>query len=625
MGLFGSKAKRKVKKKAKKKKKAARKQARADKQEARQKKKTAKKKAKQKKQRDLKKIRRSDMSAKEKKQAKKKVKKQAKKQKKTAKKKAKKQIRKANQSKKRKVEKANQRKRKQLDRAVDPSFGSAEKFAPGIWDKTVELAARHKLTRSRSMKPGAALERLVDRMQTKTLEAALIEAGLFKFFRAQSISGDFATNPFKHPARLAFARKEGALKSTLGRTWIHPVPYDRDQVTFTFQKTGGAGKAGVTFLKITPRGKAVNLWTFGVAPGQDDTGRTWTKRLSGVRGCLLAAVVDGKSAARKIEYELMIQRPNQGKVGRVKRSPRRRVEGFADLHAHHMSHLGFAGALIAPGPMDPLPRDCGGEHAAFGGSHKVGTRRDKDWPVQHDPCHQVMHWTHLREAMQSQVTGGRHGLRLMISPSVNNMFVSNLIKHKDGDIPLNDMDAIRLQLKAHHAFAERFDWYEIALDPWHARRIIAAGKLAVILSVEVSHLMPKSHGEWRDQLDELWDLGVRAMQITHENDTRFAGAALQHGRIFGFKHLLKKPAWNQMDPDMRQAYEDSRAQISKIEKQAKVSLGRYNPVGITVGVGGEPDGESFAWRQARRVPRRCSNLARVTRYAQYRSAKRNSQ
>ncbi|EDM74774.1 peptidase, M19 family protein [Plesiocystis pacifica SIR-1] len=580
--MFGSKAKKTVKKAAKTKKKAAKKQARSDKKAAKKQKKASKKAAKQEKRDALADIRNSDLSGKDKKQAKKAAKKTAKKKVQSAKKTAKKKVQAANETKKDKVQAANATKKKQLDRAVDPSFGSAEKFAPGIWAKTVELAKRHGLTKSAAMKPGAALEKLVARVQAKTLEAALVEAGLFKFFRAQSISGNFAKNPFKHPARLAFATKDGALTGTLGRTWIHPVPYDRDEVRFCFQKTGGAGKAGVTLLKITPRGKAVELWTFGVAPGQDDTGRTWARSFKGVRGCLIAAVVDGKSATRKIEYELKIERPAQGKVVKPKRSPKRRVEGFADLHAHHMSHLGFAGALIAPGPMEPLPKDCGGKHAKFGGSHdKVGTKRDHDWPVSHDSCHQVMHWTHLREAMNAEVTGGRHGLRLMISPSVNNMFVSHLIKHKDRDIPLNDMDAIRLQLKAHHAFAERFDWYEIALDPWHARRIIAAGKLAVILSVECSHLMPKSHGEWRDQLDELWDLGVRAMQITHENDTRFAGAALQHGRIFGVKHLLKKPAWNQMDPDMREAYEDSMAHISKIEKQAKVSLDRYNPVGVT--------------------------------------------
>ncbi|MCA9686143.1 MAG: membrane dipeptidase, partial [Myxococcales bacterium] len=468
------------------------------------------------------------------------------------------------------------------DTKVSESFGSSEKFAPGIWKKYVELAVRYGQTKSATLKPSAALRSLVAKVQGNTLEAALIEAGLFKFFRAQSITGNYLKDPFSHPARLAFARKDGSLTGTLGRTWIHPVPYDCDKVEFVFKKTDGKGKAGVTFLKLTPTGQAVGLWTFGVAPGDDDDGRSWSKSFDGVRGCLLAAVVDGKSVSRKIDYELMIRRPGQGKVSPAKRSRGLRIEGFADLHAHHMSHFGFAGALIGPSPMGALPADCGGKHADFGGTHEnIGTKRDWDWPVQDDSGHQVMHWTHLREAMAAAVTGGRHGLRLMISPSVNNMFVSHLISNKDGDIPLNDMDAIRLQLKAHHAFAERYDWYEIALDPWHARRIIAAGKLAVILSVEVSHLMPKSQGEWRDQFDELYDLGVRAMQITHENDTRFAGAALQHGRIFGLKHLAKKPAWNQMDPDMREAYQDSLAHISKVEKQATVSLDHYNPVGIT--------------------------------------------
>jgi microsomal dipeptidase-like Zn-dependent dipeptidase len=420
-------------------------------------------------------------------------------------------------------------------------------------------------------------------------------------------------NVLKHPRRLAFARKDGSLTGTLGRTWIHPVPYDHDKVTFVFKRTGGKGKAGVTLCKLSPTGENTALWTFGVAPGDDDAGREWKRDFSGVKGCILAAVVDGKSVAKKIDYELMLRRPNQGKIDKPAKSSAKRVEGFADLHAHHMSHLAFAGAVIAPSPMGPLPQDCGGEHAKFAGMHnKVGTKRDWDWPVQDDSSHQVMHWTHLREAMKAEATNGRHGLRLMISPSVNNMFLSNLVKKKDGDIPLNDMDAIRLQIKAHYAFSEKYPWYRIARSPWEARSIIRDGDLAVILSVEVSHLLPKQQGDWRDQFDELYDLGVRSMQLTHENDTRFAGAALQHGRVFQFKHLLDRPAWKQMDPEMVDAYKATQKRVGQLEKLGTVVTSHYNPMGIT------PEGFKLVERMAERGMiveiDHCSRVARRQLY-----------
>jgi microsomal dipeptidase-like Zn-dependent dipeptidase len=133
---------------------------------------------------------------------------------------------------------------------------------------------------------------------------------------------------------------------------------------------------------------------------------------------------------------------------------------------------------------------------------------------------QSVHAVHLKRAVDA-------GLRLAVVPAVSNELLCLLPLGGKGNC--GDMYAVRLQLRAARRFAQRHrDWYEIALDPWHARSIISQGKLAVVLSVEASNLFPEDYGDWRQQLDELYDMGVRMMFISHGVDSRFAGAAPQH-------------------------------------------------------------------------------------------------
>jgi microsomal dipeptidase-like Zn-dependent dipeptidase len=91
------------------------------------------------------------------------------------------------------------------------------------------------------------------------------------------------------------------------------------------------------------------------------------------------------------------------------------------------------------------------------------------------------------------------------------------------------MDDVRLQLQQAHEFTARNDWAEIALTAADARRIVGEDRLAIILSVEASHIM--GDGDWRPQLDELYELGVRTLQPVHQLNSRFAGAA-PHNNIF---------------------------------------------------------------------------------------------
>jgi microsomal dipeptidase-like Zn-dependent dipeptidase len=98
------------------------------------------------------------------------------------------------------------------------------------------------------------------------------------------------------------------------------------------------------------------------------------------------------------------------------------------------------------------------------------------------------------------------------------------------------MADIEVQLQMARDFDARTDWAEIALSPAHARQIIGAGKLAMVLSIETSKLFGTK--DWRAELNRFYSLGVRSLQPVHQLDNRFGGAAL-HNAIFQAAQFLE--------------------------------------------------------------------------------------
>ncbi len=407
--------------------------------------------------------------------------------------------------------------------------GAGERFAKSLWEKYGELALRYGCAKSKAQASGHALRKTFERCERDPFAAAKIRAGMARFYRHAQVFKSIT----RHPKRLTFAARDGSLTGTLGRTWINPEPHERDNLRAVIKKRDGKGKASVEVCKFTPDGGAQVAWSFTIDPGKENQGKTWEKALRGVKGTIVSITVDGKSVARSIDYSVRLKRPSQGKIRPPDKSGSRNViSGFADLHAHHMAHLGFAGAWLWGEPHLKLEACTGTNHGRmplagymYRSKHKDRTKPGADWPHHMDTAHQQMHWTHLKQAHEA-------GLKLIVVPAVSNEFVSELLTAKstrDPDIPRDDMDSVRLQLRTAHAFAAKYSWYRIARDPWEARRIIADGDLAVVLAVEVSNLMPDKYGDWRHQLEELYDLGVRSIEITHETDNQFGGSAVHHG------------------------------------------------------------------------------------------------
>ncbi len=226
--------------------------------------------------------------------------------------------------------------------------------------------------------------------------------------------------------------------------------------------------------------------------------------------------------------------------------------GFADLHNHMMAEFGYGGAWFhgnAWGPEEVAMKSCDGNgslrptHARTkvpllnellgqtpGSSGDTGLHLGKrggyphyqGWPRWDTIAHQQMWEGHLKKAHED-------GLSLMIMSAVNFKPMCMLMPEKNKDYSCEDMDAVNLQISRFREFVSQRDWLEIASSPSQAREIIAKGKLAVLLAVEVTDLFPK--GDWRPQLRDLYLKGVRSIQVVHQYNSRFAGAAV-HNKIF---------------------------------------------------------------------------------------------
>jgi hypothetical protein len=109
------------------------------------------------------------------------------------------------------------------------------------------------------------------------------------------------------------------------------------------------------------------------------------------------------------------------------------------------------------------------------------------------------------------------------------------------------MDGVRLQAKRIRELERYIDaqnggpgegWFRIVENPFEAREVINDGKLAVVLGIEVS--VPLDCGLTADtptcnlddiepRLDEVYDLGVRQMELVNKFDNAFSGVAGDSG------------------------------------------------------------------------------------------------
>jgi hypothetical protein len=236
------------------------------------------------------------------------------------------------------------------------------------------------------------------------------------------------------------------------------------------------------------------------------------------------------------------------------------VRGYVDAHTHGMAFEFLGGSVHCGKPWDKYgPEhalvDCP-DHAATGGHgaaletalggepghDPVGWPTFKDWPAPESLTHEGTYYKWLERSW-------RGGQRIFVNLLVENNKLCELYPLKRNSC--DDMDSLRLQAQRMYELQDYIDaqaggpgqgWYRIVRSPWQARRVINAGKLAVVMGIETSvpfgctvKRLPGGDVDQCDaagidrQLDEMRRLGVRQMELVNKFDNALSGVAGDNG------------------------------------------------------------------------------------------------
>ena len=270
-------------------------------------------------------------------------------------------------------------------------------------------------------------------------------------------------------------------------------------------------------------------------------------------------------------------------VSNAKTQPRpqgaSRLSGWADLHVHPMSHLGFGGKALHGAPdrgitmpastmgcnidhdkiaknmRQALP-NCNGTHGGWGtnntcgdyiramiinkaidtefkrgmrdvsnvhGDHRHSGYPDlKYWPHHSTKLHQQMWWEWVKRAYQG-------GLRVMVALTVNSETLAQML---NGNTPYDDKSTADKQICAMKRFVDQHsDFMQIAYSARDARRIVDSNKIAVILGMEVDRIGNFTIRESRPtivkkEIKRLHRSGIRYVFPIHLIDNAFGGSAV---------------------------------------------------------------------------------------------------
>ncbi len=230
------------------------------------------------------------------------------------------------------------------------------------------------------------------------------------------------------------------------------------------------------------------------------------------------------------------------------------VRGFIDAHTHGMAFEFLGGDVHCGRPWSPYGvtvalRDCpdheltGGKGAAMEAflsgrpTHDpVGWPTFKDWPAPDSLTHEGTYYKWMERSW-------RAGQRILVNLLVENNQLCQLYPLKRNSC--DDMDSVRLQAADMRALERYVDaqnggpgkgWYRIVTTPAQARRVINAGKLAVVMGIETSvpfgctQKLGVADLRCTDatidrQLDEVRAMGVTQMELVNKFDNALAGVA----------------------------------------------------------------------------------------------------
>jgi len=164
----------------------------------------------------------------------------------------------------------------------------------------------------------------------------------------------------------------------------------------------------------------------------------------------------------------------------------------------------------------------------------TGAHRPLDGPKWNTIAHHQAWGTYLHDAYEA-------GLRLQVVSAVSYDWLCKAIPEElrvERNQECDEMADIYVQLEMANDFAADHAWAEVAKSAADARRIITEGKLALVLSVEASHILEDYGDDWMAGFERLYeDYNVRTLQPVHQLDNRFAGAAPHNPFHHVFQYL----------------------------------------------------------------------------------------
>jgi len=202
----------------------------------------------------------------------------------------------------------------------------------------------------------------------------------------------------------------------------------------------------------------------------------------------------------------------------------------------------------------------------------VGWPTFKEWPRWNALTHEQSYYKWLERSW-------RGGQRLFVNLFVENHALCSLYPHKTSGYNCNEMDSVRRQARELRNLQDYIDaqyggpgkgWFRIVSDPFAARRVINAGKMAIVPGIEVSDLfdcglrngVSNCTPEIVDRrLAEVYnELGVRQMELINKFNNGFGGVAgdsTTTGVIVNFGNFTETGRWWDMKPCKSGDHEDS--------------------------------------------------------------------
>ncbi len=239
------------------------------------------------------------------------------------------------------------------------------------------------------------------------------------------------------------------------------------------------------------------------------------------------------------------------------------LNGFVDMHTHPRNDLAFGTELFYGSPYGDIStslKNCNANHGGYGmfdnphgnvfrnqlveqseGAFCHHTEHARDgypnftyWPSYCSIFHQQMWVDWIKRAHEG-------GLNIMVALATHSHCMADAAETTG---PYDDKTVMDNSIEGIKALVKNSTFMEIALSPKDVRRIVHAGKLAVIIGVEMDNIgnfyepivIPKNstivytpNPTWdqiQNEIDRLWNSGVRYILPIHTTNNIFGGAAI---------------------------------------------------------------------------------------------------